>query len=149
MYFSSKTYGHEIGLSTCFRQWKADSHCKFLHGYAISVYLRFKAKDLDYKNWVMDFGGLKEVKKLLEDLFDHKTIVAEDDPALDWFKSGQDAGYLDLVILSATGCEKFALEVHKQVNNFLQANKISPRVQLDYVEVREHGANAAGYKDEQ
>lgn len=149
MFYSSKTYGHEIGLSCAFRQWKADSHCHFIHGYALSVYLRFKATDLDYRNWVMDFGGLKEVKRSLEALFDHKTVVAEDDPGLEWFLQGSKAGYLDLVILPAVGCEKFAETVWGIVENFLDENGISPRVQLDYVEVREHGANAAGYSGPQ
>ncbi|SVB70610.1 uncharacterized protein METZ01_LOCUS223464, partial [marine metagenome] len=27
MYQSTKTYGNEVGLSCCFRQWRADSHC--------------------------------------------------------------------------------------------------------------------------
>ena len=47
----------------------------------------------------MDFGGLKPIKQQLEDLFDHKTVIAEDDPALDWFLQGSKAGYLDLVVL--------------------------------------------------
>ena len=33
---STKTYGHEEGLSCCFRQWRAThSHCRLLHGYAL------------------------------------------------------------------------------------------------------------------
>ena len=35
MYRSSKTYGHEIGLSAAFRQWRAQSHCRLIHGYAL------------------------------------------------------------------------------------------------------------------
>ena len=33
-----KSYKRFIGYSTAFRQWRADSHCKLIHGYA----LRFK-----------------------------------------------------------------------------------------------------------
>ena len=32
---ATKTYGHDLGLSVAFRQWRADSHCRYLHGYAI------------------------------------------------------------------------------------------------------------------
>lgn len=145
MYFSSKTYGHEIGLSCAFRQHKAPSHCRFLHGYSLSVYLRFKAEELDYRNWVMDFGGLKEVKKQLEDLFDHKTVISEDDPAFEWFLQGSKAGYLDLVVLENVGCEAFSKTVWDLVEDFLERNALSSRISLDYVEVREHGANSAGY----
>ena len=39
---STKTYGHEEGLSCCFRQWRAThSHCRLLHGYALSFRLTF------------------------------------------------------------------------------------------------------------
>ncbi len=35
------------GYSTCFRQWRADgTHCKFLHGYAVSFRVWFEG-DLD------------------------------------------------------------------------------------------------------
>jgi len=80
MYLSTKTFGHELGLSAAFRQWKADSHCRFLHGYALAVKFTFAAEELDVRNWVVDFGGLKGLKQILEDTFDHKTLVASDDP---------------------------------------------------------------------
>ena len=36
-YYSTKTYGHNIGLSAVFRQPNADhSHCHFLHGYSLA-----------------------------------------------------------------------------------------------------------------
>ena len=38
------------GFSTCFRQWRAeDTHCKFLHGYAVSFRVWFKG-ELDERN---------------------------------------------------------------------------------------------------
>src|SRR4051812_22439004 len=82
---STKTYPHSIGLSCCFRQWRAlHSHCRFLHGYALQVKLTFVAQTLDERNWVVDFGGLKDIKERLTELLDHKTIVARDDPEIEW-----------------------------------------------------------------
>ena len=46
-YFSSKKYGHERGLSAAFRQWKADSHCKYVHGYSLEFEFKFGANELD------------------------------------------------------------------------------------------------------
>jgi 6-pyruvoyltetrahydropterin/6-carboxytetrahydropterin synthase len=80
MHYSTKTYGAEVGLSSCFRQHKAQSHCRLLHGYAMSFSFKFGALVLDERNWVVDFGGLKGLKAILEETFDHKTIIAEDDP---------------------------------------------------------------------
>ena len=77
---STKTYGHEIGLSACFRQWRAESHCRLLHGYALAVKFVFESEELDVRNWVVDFGSLKTLKGWLEDTFDHTLLVANDDP---------------------------------------------------------------------
>jgi 6-pyruvoyltetrahydropterin/6-carboxytetrahydropterin synthase len=45
------------GFSTVFRQWKAEgTHCKFLHGYGVSLKVWFEG-ELDERNWVWDFGG--------------------------------------------------------------------------------------------
>ena len=79
-YYSTKTYGHEEGLSCAFRQPLAKhSHCSLLHGYALSFSFKFGCDNLDEKNWVVDFGGLKELKQWLKDNFDHKITVCKDD----------------------------------------------------------------------
>lgn len=144
-YFSTKTFGHELGLSCAFRQWRAESHCRFLHGYAIAVKLVFGAATLDVRNWVVDFGSLKTLKGMLEDTFDHKTLIAEDDPLLEQFKLLHAAGGCDLVIVPACGCEKFAEMIHVVTAQWLLDAGYGDRVHLVSVEVREHGANSALY----
>ena len=86
-FYSTKHYGHNIGLSAVFRQPNADhSHCHFLHGYSLAFTFTFGCDHLDNKNWAVDFGGLKPLKKWLEDSFDHKTVVDINDPHMDEFK---------------------------------------------------------------
>lgn len=145
MYQSGKRYGHEVGFSCAFRQWKAHSHCNQVHGYALAFDFVFEANDLDSTNWVVDFGSLKSLKGHLEDTFDHKLIVAEDDPHLDYFRQGQKLGVLDLVVLPAAGCEKFAEYVFGAADTWLLDNGYHPRVKLVSVKVSEHGANHATY----
>ena len=145
-YLSTKTYGHEVGLSAAFRQWRADSHCRYLHGYALAVKLVFEAPELDVRNWVVDFGSLKSLKGWLEDQFDHKTLVAEDDPALSTFRVMEAQGLCQLRVVPAVGCEKFAEMIFGAVEVWLADNGYAPRVRLVSVEVREHGANSAIYK---
>lgn len=140
---STKCYGHEIGLSAAFRQWRADSHCRFLHGYALAVKFIFEADELDARHWVVDFGSLKSLKGWLEDLFDHKTLVAEDDPELPAFRLMEKHGLCQLRIVPATGCERFAEMIYGATEVWLMDNGYSPRVRLVSVEVREHGANSA------
>lgn len=140
---SSKTFGHEVGLSCAFRQWRATSHCQFLHGYALAVRLDFEADELDACGWVMDFGALGGVRNALQATFDHKTLVALDDPDLDYFKDMERRGLMRLSVVPATGCEAFARHVAGIVGMILDRREDAPRVRLVRVEVREHGANAA------
>lgn len=145
MYRSSKTYGHDIGLSACFRQWRAESHCRLLHGYALSIHLEFEADELDARNWVVDFGSLKHFKWELENTFDHKLLVAEDDPEKDLLCSLAGMGLADVVVVPATGCEAFAALIYSCAEGWLVDNGYAPRVRMHHVTVREHGANSATY----
>jgi 6-pyruvoyltetrahydropterin/6-carboxytetrahydropterin synthase len=141
------------GYSACFRQWRADTtHCKFLHGYAVSFRVWFEG-ELDYRNWVWDFGGMKRAKNTIEGmspkdyfayLLDHTTIVADDDPYLDKFKQMDEDGIIQLRVLPATGCEKFAEFLYIKINNFLLA-ETEGRVRAIKVEVYEHERNSASY----
>ena len=143
---STKTYGHELGLSAAFRQWRAESHCRFIHGYALAVKVVFEATEIDVRNWVVDFGSLKSFKGLLEDTFDHKLLVAADDPMLVELQALEKLGLAQIRILPAVGCEKFAEYIFDVLGVWLIDNGYSPRVWLRSVEVKEHGANSAIYR---
>lgn len=149
MYQVTKTYTSSLGLSACFRQWRATSHCRHLHGYALEVKLTFQSDELNALNWVVDFGSLKPVKEFLVDNFDHKTIVAQDDPELDRFHNLWEAGLVDLVVIPFVGCEGFAKYIADNVVAILQNVEVQGDtdngVFLKSVEVREHGANSAIY----
>lgn len=140
---STKTFGHQLGLSACFRQHAADSHCRLLHGYALQVKLTFEADTLDARNWVVDFGSLKSLKGILEDTFDHKTLVAEDDPHLAKLLELQAHGIAAVVVVPATGCEAFASMIYDVVTTWLGDAGYAPRCNVVSVEVFEHGANSA------
>ena len=148
---SSKLYD---GYSTCFRQWGADgTHCKFLHGYAVSFRVWFEG-DLDHRNWVMDFGAAKRAKHTIEGmnpkdyfayLLDHTTIIAEDDPHLTLFKQMHAEGIIQLRILPMVGCERFAEHLYNVINNWTQA-ETDGRVRVSKVEVYEHERNSASFE---
>jgi 6-pyruvoyltetrahydropterin/6-carboxytetrahydropterin synthase len=144
-YVSTKTFGHEIGLSCCFRQWRAThSHCQYLHGYALAVHLEFEASRLDERNWVVDFGDLGEVRDWLKKNFDHRTIVAVDDPELETLRTLEKRGLAQLTIMQDVGCEKFAEYIASYVRAWLASNdRYRNRVSLRRVRVSEHGANGA------
>ena len=145
IYTSSKTYGHAEGLSCAFRQWRANhSHCRFLHGYAIAVHLQFASKQLDLCNWCYDFGGLKDVRKWLHEMYDHTTLIAADDPLLAEFERLDRVGAIKLRVVEHVGCEATARLIYEHVGA-LVAERTSGRVWLQYTEVREHEGNGATY----
>lgn len=148
-YRSTKRYGAEIGLSCGFRQWRADSHCRLVHGYALAFKFTFESEELDVRNWVVDFGSLKGLKGLLEDTFDHKVIVAKDDPEIDWFLDAQNRGIMEVVVAEKTGCEAFAKLAYEAALEWLKWNGYVPRCRVVSVEVSEHGANSAIYMEEE
>ena len=149
---SSKVFD---GFSTVFRQWKAeDTHCRFLHGYGISFKVYFEGK-LDHRNWVWDFGGMKRAKTQIDGMspkawmdymFDHTTILAEDDPYIEVVKKLQDKGLIQLRVIPATGAEKFAEYVFNKINDFVH-EETEGRVRVTKVKFMEHGKNAAYYTE--
>lgn len=132
----------DIG-SAAFRQWRAKSHCRFVHGYNLHCKLWFTSASLDENNWVYDFGACKDIKKILEDQFDHTMVVAADDPELETFKDLDSRGIVQLRVMEdGVGIERSAEWIFKRVNQFLEETT-DDRVAVSRVEVWEHERNSA------
>jgi len=141
------------GYSTVFRQWRAEgTHCSFLHGYGISFKIIFEG-DLDERNWVWDFGGMKRAKNTIDGMppkawmdymFDHTYIIAEDDPFLPEAIEMDRAGIVQLRIIPATGAEQFAKFIYDKVSEFIKI-ETEGRVRVVSVEFKEHSKNSAIY----
>jgi 6-pyruvoyltetrahydropterin/6-carboxytetrahydropterin synthase len=143
------------GYSCVFRQWKAEgTHCKFLHGYGVSFKIWFEG-ELDERNWVWDFGGMKRAKGTIDGMnpkawmdymFDHTTIISVNDPYLNLFKQMEVDGIIQLRIIKAVGAEQFAKYIYEKLNIFVQ-EETNGRVKVVQVEFREHEKNTAIYQD--
>lgn len=140
-YRSTKLYP-DLG-PVAYRQWRADSHCHLIHGYSLSFKFTFEAATLDARNWVVDFGGLKPLKEMLEESFDHTLLVAEDDPHLDWYMEAQRRGIAKVVAFPRLGCEALAELVFEVTEQWLKDAGYGDRVRLVEVEVLEHAKNSA------
>jgi len=142
------------GYSTVFRQWKAEgTHCKFLHGYGVSFKVWFEG-ELDERNWVWDFGGMKRAKGTINGMnpkawmdymFDHTVIISENDPNINLFRSMDESNIIQLRIIPSVGAEQFAKYIYEKLNTFIQA-ETEGRVKVTQVEFREHEKNTAFYK---
>ena len=141
-FISTKTY-KQIG-PVAYRQWRADSHCNLIHGYALSFHFEFTSDTLDSRNWVVDFGSLKPLKGLLEEWFDHTLLVAEDDPMKHELIRLGDLGLAKITMVERTGCEGIADWLYEYINTcWLKDYGYGDRVWCNRVEVRETDANMA------
>lgn len=143
-YFSTKVI--ELG-STAFRQPRADSHCKYIHGYQLKAKIWFACNELDGNNWVFDFGALKELKEKLQGHYDHKCVITKDDPAKHAFKELERYGAVSLIVMDGVGIEKFAEHVFIEADTFVKY-KTTNRVWVKKVEVFEHQDNSAIFTGE-
>ena len=142
------------GFSCVFRQWKAETtHCKYVHGYGVSFKVWFEG-ELDERNWVWDFGGMKRAKgqidgmnpkEWMDYMFDHTMLIAEDDPFIESFKLMDQAGAAQIRILPAVGAEKFAEYIYNKLQEFIN-QETEGRVKVVRVEFMEHGRNSAIYE---
>jgi len=142
------------GFSCVFRQWKAEgTHCRFLHGYGVSFRVWFEG-ELDERNWVWDFGGMKRAKGTIDGknpkewmdyMFDHTTIVATDDPGIGGFRTMNELGIIQLRELEAVGAEQFAKYIYEKLNKFVQ-EETDGRVSVVRVEFMENAKNTAIYE---
>jgi 6-pyruvoyltetrahydropterin/6-carboxytetrahydropterin synthase len=143
------------GYSTVFRQWRAEgTHCSFLHGYGISFKIVFEG-ELDERNWVWDFGGMKRAKNTIDGMppkawmdymFDHTYIIAEDDPFLPSAIEMDKNEIAQVRVIPATGAEQFAKFIYDKVSEFIKI-ETNNRVRVVSVEFKEHAKNSAIYHE--
>ena len=142
------------GFSTVFRQWRAEgTHCRFLHGYDVEMKVWFEG-ELDERNWVWDFGGMKRAKGTIDGMspkawidymLDHTVVVAEDDPAMPDFRKLEHDGIIQLRVVPAVGAERFAEYFYHKLNDFVQ-EETEGRVKVVRVEIMENHKNSAIYE---
>ena len=144
MFTSSKKIGP---ISTGHRQWKDKGHCSFVHGYGRYVEFTFACNERDDKGWVMDFGDLKDIKNWIEDEWDHRVLIAADDPLIPQLKELEEVGGINLNILPEgylPGIEESCRYLYDKINPMIK-KKTNNRVHISRVEIWEHENNHAEY----
>jgi len=145
-YKAVKTYGHDKGFSCAFRQWSAESHCSYIHGYSLGFTVTIGSDKLNEQNWVYDFGDFNFLEDWLREHFDHTLLVAINDPYKDEIKSLDKNKIARIVEVPEISCEKFAEMTFKFIDNHFNVNGYNVKVLS--VEVSEHPGNTAGYYGE-
>lgn len=151
-YQSTKKFGP---ITTTHRNWHAaenqsrDSvHCSYIHGYSRKVEVTFEG-ELDDKGWVYDFGHTKEMKKLLDDNWDHKVLINSDDPELPFILEAQERGVLKVTVMNVLeghgagieGSAKWCADKFQEIVD----RETQGRVKIVKVQVWEHEMNSSSY----
>jgi 6-pyruvoyltetrahydropterin/6-carboxytetrahydropterin synthase len=124
------------------RSWAHKGKCRFLHGYERSFEIEFVCSEREVATgFVIDFGGLKGVRELLEAQFDHTTIVARDDPDMALFEMFAAKGLVDLRVMDGSGMEAAAGWVMEHTDRLIR-EATGNRVWVSRVEARESRKNA-------
>lgn len=146
---STKTFD---GFSVAIRQHKAaHSHCCLLHGYSIYFKVWFTPLDemtLDEMNWVVDFGCFKRngLNDWLKEMFDHTTLIEEDDPMRGYFEMMVAEKIAKVHFLPKMGMESLAKMVFDKFNDVFSKTD-GGRIKVVKVEAFEHPKNSAIYYD--
>lgn len=150
MYKSTKIFDN---YSIAIRQWKAQhSHCQLLHGYALEFKVWFTSDELDEMNWVVDFGGFKDapignnLKSWMNEMFDHTTLIEQDDPMRSYFEMMQVEGIAKVHFLKTMGAESLAKLVFDKFNNVLSKTD-GARCRVTKVECNENKKNSGIYEE--
>jgi len=150
--FSTKKLGP---ISTSHRNWRAaDSEnrdatkCSWCHGYSRYIKFTFQG-EVDERGWVFDFGDTKFIKEWLDHNWDHKTLVSDDDPELEYLKEMDKRNILKINIIDTStgwnpgmeGCGKW---VYDCINPIV-LSRTNNRVSIAKIEIWEHEGNSACY----
>jgi 6-pyruvoyltetrahydropterin/6-carboxytetrahydropterin synthase len=147
VYQSTKSF---FNFPCAHRQHLHHGHCKFVHGYSRSFHFLFESNrgELDACGFVMDFGECKEIKKWLDDNFDHTLLLNPNDPALPVFLALEMEGACKIRIIptgvSMEGTARWVYDVWAPVIAACTNN----HVRLVSVEVRENEKNSGIFKVE-
>jgi 6-pyruvoyltetrahydropterin/6-carboxytetrahydropterin synthase len=71
-----------------------EGKCKHLHGHNGRVEIEMAGDTLDRRGMVTDFGDIKRVMKVwIDENLDHRMLLREDDPALEFIRSAGEPHY--------------------------------------------------------
>lgn len=122
--------------------------CSWIHGYSRYVEITFEG-ELDNKTWVYDFGDCRDIKKHIEDAWDHKVLINSDDPQLEFILEMEKRGILSTTVMDVSKGHSASIEGSaKWVYDIAQPivrEKTNHRVRIVSVQVWEHEFNSAIY----
>lgn len=135
-------------ISVGHRQWRDNGHCAWVHGYGRHVEFTFSGEP-DERQWVLDFGDLRDVKAWIDSQWDHRLLLASDDPLLEHFMKLHELNAVNINVMDVTkgwgpGIEGSCKFLHDNIQPMI-TEKTKGRVEIVSVQVWEHEHNSALY----
>lgn len=114
-------------LKAAHRQWRHEGHCSGIHGENWTITLVVGCLALDERGFVIDFGGMKEIRDWLHNNFDHTLLLDEDDPALPMLQKIQEHTHIAKIVVlpsaSAEGIGRYVLQNVDAMIRFMTGNR--------------------------
>ncbi len=130
------------GFSTCYRNHKSTGSTLKLHGTDLKFRMYFEG-ELDYRNWVADFGFFKRTKFKINGLnpkeyfswlFDHTCLIEETDPHLEFFQQMEQEGIIQLRTLPDTSKNGIEKHIKEKIDRLIY-EETQGRVKLTKIDV--------------
>lgn len=144
MYVDTKTFPKTLGLTVCFRDWRTRRRARFLHGGALTIAVTFEAMAVNSGGIAVDLNGVDALRDWIVETFDHKTLIASDDPALNVFEGLHDAGLIELVEVDSTSLLSLAAMIGERAEGWLVESGYEPTIRLRRVSVYDDATDSAG-----
>lgn len=140
-YQAQKTFS----VCTAHRLMDHPGACRNLHGHNYNITVHIGADSLNAAGMVVDFGDIKRsIGALINDLYDHKTVLQFTDPMVAmWQEPFNDTL---LLMNCAPTAENMARDVFARCNNMLQECDFEG-VAVVQVDVEETANSIATYKE--
>lgn len=117
-------------------------HCRFIHGHNWSFEFEFVAVERDACGFVVDFGGLKDLKNWLDAYFDHKLVLSDTDPLLPELSAAQSLTGDEVTVVLDCSCEGIAKLVLEKASRII-TGLTNGRARVKRVTVQEDSKNSA------
>ena len=118
------------------RQPTHDGHCRWVHGHGWKFEVEFSCTQRDTNGFVVDFGKLKFIRNMFDEMFDHTLVLSKNDPERNFFEEMQKKDLAKITWVDDVSAEGLALFLVDVVNEAVN-EATNGRVQASRVRVYE------------
>ena len=149
LYKMNLCFGTSRAYLCCMRQVRdINTSCHILHGYSLTFTLTIATRELDERQWIMESVSIREeIDRWLFEHFDHKTLIAEDDPNLTVFEDLHQQEIISLVVLKDSSSEAIPPFVFSHIGPWLK-EKTNGRCFLTEVSAHFSGSMTTSFQSE-